>query len=73
MKCFLSLVLAMYYMWSSYQSHKAFLEEYLYIFWYRWVAVFQDFYYIVQDYWAWSTLNNIPWERGEIVLMQKAE
>jgi hypothetical protein len=56
---FTRFVLLEYYLIKLYFDHKAFIADYPYMHRYWWAAVGVDFFYIIQDYWFWATLNNV--------------
>ncbi|KAK8036448.1 glycosyltransferase family 2 protein [Apiospora marii] len=57
-----ALFLGGYYVLESLSSFEAFFRKYPYMLKYWYAAVAADYIYILQDYWAWATLNNTSWE-----------
>ncbi|KAK8879214.1 Glycosyltransferase family 2 [Apiospora arundinis] len=64
-----ALLLLGYYVLASLSSLRAFFREYPYMRKYWYTAVAADYIYILQDYWAWATLNNTSWEARTLDLV----
>jgi len=57
-----ALLLVAWYVCESYPSYRDFFAEQPYMLRYWWAAVCQDFFYVVQDYVCWATLDDTRWE-----------
>lgn len=57
-----ALLLGGYYVLASLSGLGAFLRKYPYMRRYWYAAAAADYVYILQDYWAWATLNDTSWE-----------
>ncbi|KAE8444648.1 hypothetical protein EG329_014396 [Mollisiaceae sp. DMI_Dod_QoI] len=60
-----TLLLAAYYVHGMVPGYHKFFTEYPYMAKYWWAAVLLDFSYVVVGPWAWLTLSDTTWERGE--------
>ncbi|KAI1814532.1 polysaccharide synthase [Poronia punctata] len=54
-------LLAFYYVFSSAPSHAAFLGEHPYMWRHLWALFLVDYFYVIQDYYCWATINDIRW------------
>ncbi|KAN0099403.1 glycosyltransferase family 2 protein [Hyaloscypha variabilis] len=64
--CVFALLLVAWYILESYPSYRNFFAEYPYMRRYWWAAAGQDFFYLIQDYVCWMTLNDIRWEERKV-------
>lgn len=66
MACLNSLLVLALYIVEAYPGYKSFFEKYPYMRQYWWAAVAQDYFYVVQDYWCWYTLDDTSWEARQV-------
>lgn len=60
--CAFAALLMAWYVGEAWPSLRDFFAEHPYMRRYWWAAVGQDFFYVVQDYWCWLTLDDTRWE-----------
>lgn len=60
-----TLLLLMYYVWLAVPGYRAFFREYPWMKKYWWAAVLVDHFYVLQEPWAWLTLDDTTWLRAE--------
>ncbi|KAK8084013.1 hypothetical protein PG996_002794 [Apiospora saccharicola] len=67
-----ALLLLGYYVLESVPGFATFFRKYPYMVKYWYAAVAADYIYILQDYWAWATLNNTSWEARTLAPLEAA-